>query len=45
MYAAGHGSAMAITRAFGQAFASATHVIASWPSAYPGHSKVKPGAA
>jgi hypothetical protein len=44
MYAAGHGSAMAITRAFAQ-LAAPMHVIASWPSAYPGHSKVKPGAA
>jgi hypothetical protein len=45
MYAAGHASAMAITRAFVQTPGSLMQVMAWRPSALPGHSKVNPGAA
>lgn len=46
MYAAGHGSAMTISRWTLHADAPETQVVVAWcPCASPGHSKAKPGAA
>jgi hypothetical protein len=40
MYAARHGTAMAMSFVPAQTPATLSHVIAWWPSAYPGHSMV-----
>jgi hypothetical protein len=45
MYAAGQGSEMAITAALGHMPEMFRHVMASLPSALPGHSNWNPGAA
>jgi hypothetical protein len=44
MYAAGQGSAIAMRCSLSQTPGSSMHVMASWPSALPGHWNVKPGA-